>query len=118
MRAPALAAEAAVEVVAEAVAVVALLPAMSVAWVEAAAVASEEELAAGEVLLPAATVVAAVVATAALPLVVTLLLQHTAAAVVVAMVEATATHLAPAATRGGRSITTCARHRHPRAFID
>jgi hypothetical protein len=60
--------------------------------------------------------VAAEVVTAVLPLAAMLLLLLAPTAVVVVMVEATATHLARAATRGGRSIATCARHRHPNAF--
>jgi len=98
----------AVEVVAEATP----LLAMSVAWVAEAVVAS---VAVGEVLLRAAMAAVEVV-TAALPLVATPLLLAEPTAAVVAMVEATATHLAPAATRGGRSITPSARLRHPNAF--
>jgi hypothetical protein len=95
----------AVVVAAEAVVVVVLLPVTFVAWAVVLVVASVVQVvlvvASGAALLRAATEVV-VVLMALLPVAMLLLLLEATAAVVVALVEATATHPAPAATLGGK----------------
>jgi hypothetical protein len=98
----------AVVVAAEAVVVVVLLLVTFVAWAVVLVVASVVlvvlvvlVVASGAALLRAATEVV-VVLMALLPVAMLLLLLEATAAVVVALVEATATHPAPAATLGGK----------------
>jgi hypothetical protein len=120
-KALALAAAVAVAVVVEAAVAVLLLPAMFVAWAVVAEVLVASAAAAGEVLPRAATAAdtaALLLAATLLPLAVPTEVAAAAAAVVVVVAaalaeEATATHPAPAATLGGRSITLSPRRRQP-----